>query len=56
MRWVEHVVRVGGEVYTGFWWRNLGERDYIGDPGVDGEIFKWNFWKWDVGAWTGSGS
>jgi len=23
----------GGEVYTGFWWRNLRERDHLGRPG-----------------------
>jgi hypothetical protein len=28
----------GGEAYTGFWWGNLRERDYFGDPGVDGRI------------------
>jgi len=27
-----------GEVYTGFWWGNLRERDHLGDPGVDGRI------------------
>jgi len=27
-----------GEVYTGFWLRNLRERGYLGDPGVDGMI------------------
>jgi hypothetical protein len=26
------------EAYTGFWWGNLRERDYLGDPGVDGRI------------------
>jgi hypothetical protein len=26
------------EVYTGFWWRNLRERDHLEDPGVDGRI------------------
>ena len=31
-----------------------GERDDLGDPGVDGRIIlRWNFRKWDVGAWTG---
>jgi hypothetical protein len=44
MRWAGHVEREGeeskgsGEVYTGFWWRNLRERDHLGDPGVDGRI------------------
>jgi len=32
---------VRGEVYTGFWWGNLRERDYLGDPGIDGEILDW---------------
>jgi hypothetical protein len=32
------------------------ERDYWGDPGVDGKIiFGWIFRKWDVGVWTGLG-
>jgi len=26
------------EVYTGFWWRNLKERDHVEDPGVDWRI------------------
>ena len=31
------------------------ERDYLGDPGVDGRIVLiWTLWKWDVGVWTGS--
>jgi len=25
-------------MYTGFWWRNLRERDNFEDPGVDGRI------------------
>jgi len=43
------------ELYTGFWWGNLRERAYLGDPGVDGRIIlRLIFWKWDVGVWTGS--
>ena len=39
MRWAGHVARMGrGEVYTGFWWGNLSERDHLEDPGVDGSI------------------
>jgi hypothetical protein len=41
----------GGEAYTGFWWRNLRERDHLGDPGVDGRII---FKKLNVRVWTGS--
>ena len=26
------------EVYTGFWWGNLRERDNLEDPGADGRI------------------
>ena len=45
----------GEEVYTGFWWGNLRERDHFEDPGVDGRIIlRWIFRKWDVGVWTGS--
>jgi hypothetical protein len=36
-------------VCTGFWWRNLRERDHWGDPGVNGRIILgWIFGKWDV--------
>jgi hypothetical protein len=55
MRWAGHVAHIEGEEsYTGFWWRNLRERDHLQDPGVDGRIkLRWIFRKWDVGAWTG---
>ena len=55
-RWAGHVARVGrGEAYTGIWWRNLRERDYLEDPGVDGRIIlRWKFRKWNVGLWIGS--
>ena len=33
----------------------FGERDHLGDPGVDGRIIlRWIFRKWNVGVWTGS--
>jgi hypothetical protein len=48
MRWARR-----GEAYTGFWWRNLRERDHWEDPDIDGRIkLKWIFGKWD-GAWPG---
>jgi hypothetical protein len=45
-----------GEVCTGFWWGNLGERGRWGDSGVDGRIIlRWIFKRWDVGVRTGLG-
>jgi hypothetical protein len=39
------------ETYTGFRCGNLRERDYCGNPDVDGRIIlRWIFRKWDVGG------
>jgi hypothetical protein len=39
-----------GEVYIGFWWGNLRERDQTEDPRVDGRIIlRWICRKWDEG-------
>jgi hypothetical protein len=56
MRCVRHEIPLGrGEMYTGFWWENLRERDHLEDQGVDGRtILRWIFRKWVVRAWTGS--
>ena len=56
MRWAGHVAHVGREeAYTGFWWRNLRERDHLEDPDIDGRIIlRWISRKKDVGAWIGS--
>jgi hypothetical protein len=47
MRWAGHVACMEtGEVHTGFWWRDLRERDHLEDLGVDGRIIlKWIFKK-----------
>jgi hypothetical protein len=56
IRWALHVARMGrNEVYIGFWWGNVRERDHLRDPGIDGRIIsRWIFRKWDAGVWTGS--
>jgi len=37
MRRMGHVALWGrGEVHIGFWWRNLWEKDHLGDLGIDG--------------------
>ena len=39
MRWARNVARMGeAEVYTGFWWRNLSERNHLEDVDVEGRI------------------
>ena len=50
------MARVGeGRGVYRFWWGNLRERDYLGDPGADERItLRWIFRKRDVGVWTGS--
>jgi hypothetical protein len=41
MRWAGHVASMGrGEVYRGFWWGNLIERDHLGDPGLERDNIK----------------
>jgi hypothetical protein len=41
VRWAENVAWMGkGRGLSGFWWGNLRERDYWGDPGVDVDIRK----------------
>jgi hypothetical protein len=35
-----------GEMFTGFWWRNLRERDHLEDPDIGGRIIlRWLFRK-----------
>jgi hypothetical protein len=43
-----------GEVYPGFRWGVLSERNHLEDLGVDGKIIlKLIFRKWDGDAWIG---
>ena len=44
------------EVHTGFWWRNLRERDHLKNPGIDGREDNIKMDLQEVGcvAWTGS--
>jgi hypothetical protein len=55
MRQAGHVVWMGRvELCTGFWWGNLRERKYLGDPRIDGRIIlRRMFREWDVGVWNG---
>jgi len=56
MRWTGYVARMGeGRGVYRVLWRNLRERNHLGDTGADGRIIlRWIFRKWDGGAWTGS--
>jgi hypothetical protein len=48
-----HILGIG-KVHTGFRWRNLRERDYLHDLGIDGKIvLKLMFRGWDSGPCTG---
>jgi hypothetical protein len=38
MRWAEHVGRIGGEVFTGFWLGSPKVRDHWEDLSVGGRI------------------
>jgi hypothetical protein len=41
-----------GDLYTGFWWWFLREREHLKDLDVDGRIFlKWIFMKWNEEIW-----
>jgi hypothetical protein len=44
---MQHVLRKR-EMHTGFWWGDLRQGDYLGDPGVDWRIIlKWILKKCD---------
>ena len=46
MRWAGHVAWGRIQVYTGFSWGNLRERDHLDGPGVDRRItLRWIFSK-----------
>jgi len=46
MRWAGHVARMGrAELHTGFWWRNLRERDHLENPDTDGMIILRRFFR-----------
>jgi hypothetical protein len=40
----------GEEVYTGFWWGDLRERDHLEDSGMDRRMY---FQEAEWGVWTG---
>ena len=61
---VRDIIEKMGEAYRAYgegrgvyriWWGNLGKRDHLENPSLDGRIIlRWIFRKWDVGLWTGS--
>ena len=38
MRWAGNVASMRVEMYTGFWWGNLREREHLDNSGVDGRL------------------
>jgi hypothetical protein len=54
MKWVGHVVRMGGgDVHTGFWWETLREVGQLEDPRVDRRIIlKLNYISEEGMAWV----
>jgi hypothetical protein len=40
------------EVYAGFWWGTLRERDLLEDPGIDERIIL----RWIFSGWEGVGT
>jgi hypothetical protein len=55
MRWAGHVARMGEDrCLHRLLWGSLRERNYWGDPDVDGRIIlRWIFRKWEGVVWTG---
>ena len=42
------------QVYTGFWWANVREKNHWRDPDIDGKIIlRWIFRKWEGVVGTG---
>jgi len=60
MGWAGHVARMGErrDIHR-FCWRNLVERDHLGDPGLDGRIIWRGYSASGLGVhgldWSGSG-
>jgi hypothetical protein len=42
-----------GKVFTGFWWGDMSERDYMKDLGVDGEKYLNGFTRTGLETWIG---
>ena len=54
MGWACNTYGGRGEVYPGFWWGNMRERDHLEGVGVDGRIIlRWIFRKRNGSSWAG---